>query len=126
MSEVERLTRYVWKNDVTGCWVWRGATSDEGYGKANRPAGDGWVSVMAHRYMYELLRGPIADGLEMDHLCLLPRCVNPDHLEPVTPAENQRRKNALWMVCRNGHPRTPENTYVRPSGSKRNEHPGPS
>jgi len=119
-GELARLERYLWRNPVTGCWIWRGSTSDEGYGMANKPDGQGgWKTVMAHRYMYELVTGDQVDSsLHLDHLCLVPRCVNPQHLDPVTPAENLRRRNALMNVCRNGHERTPENTYFRPGGNK--------
>jgi len=47
--------------------------------------------VYAHRAFYERYRGPIPDGLHLDHLCRNPPCVNPDHLEPVSNAENLRR-----------------------------------
>ena len=66
----------------TGCWVWQRAMTRGGYGFRQGPA---------HRYVYERERGPIPDDLTLDHLCRNPGCVNPDHLEPVTSAENTRR-----------------------------------
>lgn len=62
----------------------------------------------AHRVIYEWLVGPIPDGYEIDHLCRVTLCVNPDHLEAVTPEENRRR--AAPTHCAKGHERTPENT----------------
>ena len=78
----------------TACWVWEGPLSRKGYGhvQANR------VHMGAHRYVYEYLRGPIPGGLTLDHLCRHPACVNPDHLEPVTAAENSRRARLDRMV----------------------------
>lgn len=71
----------------TYCWIWQGAASDHGYGHVRR---DGKL-MQAHRVYYEAVHGTIPDGLHLDHLCRMPPCVNPDHLEPVTPAENTRR-----------------------------------
>lgn len=75
----------------------------------------------AHRLMFELHRGPIPTGLQIDHLCRQPLCVNPDHLEPVTSAENTRRGKALITHCPAGHPYDDANTYLaeRPTGSAR-------
>lgn len=68
------------------CWNWTGALA-KGYGRINC-AGDKWL---AHRWSYEHHVGPIPEGLDIDHLCENTRCVNPEHLEPVTGAENTRR-----------------------------------
>lgn len=73
--------------DARGCWVWQWAKDANGYGKKRH---DGHMR-MAHRVYYELRHGPIPDDLPLDHLCRNPSCVNPDHLEPVTNAENLRR-----------------------------------
>src|SRR3954470_20141998 len=75
-----------WDEDPeTGCWLWTGARSAKG------GYGDVSVSGMrfrAHRLIYEWERGPIPEGLILDHLCCNPPCVNPDHMEVVTNREN--------------------------------------
>jgi hypothetical protein len=73
----------------TSCWIWRKALSPGGYGRKHDAEKD--VSMMAHRWTYVKYVGPIPEGLELDHLCRQRDCVNPDHLEPVTSAENKRR-----------------------------------
>jgi hypothetical protein len=86
------------------CWLWVGATTGKGYGTF-------WNEgrmVYAHRFAYESLVGPIPDGLQIDHLCRVKNCVNPEHMEPVTNAENTTRgdlHNRRKTHCRNcGHP----------------------
>lgn len=69
------------------CWEWSGAITGTGYGNI-------WYAdayVPAHRVSYELAHGEIGADLEIDHLCRVRSCVNPDHLEQVTPDENKRR-----------------------------------
>lgn len=95
-----------------GCWLWTGAVSSTGYGKFTRH--------YAHRFSYELAKGPIPDGLTIDHLCRVPRCVNPDHLEAVTIGENMKRGTAPGAIvsrtnrCLRGHDMS--DAYVRKDG----------
>lgn len=87
----ERFWQYVNKTDT--CWIWFGAQNGKGYGSFRTGA----THVLPHRFSYELLVGPIPAGLQIDHLCFTPRCVNPKHLEPVTNKINcsRRRKKVL-------------------------------
>lgn len=106
----ERFWSYVDKAGPDGCWLWTGTRKATGYGRF-------YVSPdrrdeAAHRFAYELLVGQIPDGLHVDHLCRVTRCVNPDHLEPVTQQENNRRQAAARTHCPNGHPYDEANTYV--------------
>lgn len=93
MAVAPVLSRYVVDRD-TGCWVWRGGRMPFGYGSV-------WLdgrTRLAHRVFYERLVGPIPDGLQLDHLCRNPPCVNPAHLEPVTHTENSRRGSATKLT----------------------------
>lgn len=76
------------------CWLWTGSLNEHGYGKfmLMRISEHGRRAPMkAHRYAYESLRGPIPEGLEPDHLCINPPCINRWHQEPVTHQENMMR-----------------------------------
>lgn len=88
-----------------GCWEWGGARNREGYGRYSKR--------LAHRVAYELAIGPIPEGMAIDHLCRNKSCVRPDHMEPVTWAENTRRWAMTVTHCVNGHEFTPENTGRR-------------
>lgn len=128
---IERLQYWV---TTEGCWEWSGAITAGGYGAmwANGRA------QVAHRVSYEAHRGPVPEGLELDHLChteavardecpggpdcLHRRCINPDHLEPVTHHENALRGQAMKngenqrckTHCAQGHEFTEENIYRPP------------
>jgi len=97
----ERFWPKVEKTD--GCWLWRGCILKTGYGAFYLKKNGVRKSMRAHRVAYELVVGPIADGLTLDHLCRVTTCVNPQHLEPVTLAENIRR--AVRPTCKRGHPK---------------------
>ena len=95
----ERLLEKTRVGGVDDCWEWTAYKTPDGYGMIGR---DGKV-VGAHRAIYELLVGPISDGLTIDHLCLNTSCMNPSHMEPVTREENTRRARARQTHCKNGH-----------------------
>lgn len=77
-----------WAPFLGPCWLWTGHL--DRYGYANFGLGKHRM-VKVHRFAYELLVGPIPEGLEIDHLCRVRHCVNPAHMEPVTHAENMAR-----------------------------------
>ena len=118
---------------ANGCWHWTGSRNESGYGKIKDPLRRN--PVRAHRWAYEVFRGPITGFL--DHTChgrdlnckggvscLHRRCVNPDHLEPVTNRENLLRgrtfaaRHAAKTHCLRGHEFAPDNTYVDSLGRR--------
>lgn len=95
---------------TTDCWEWVGGKS-HGYGYFSI----GKKLVRAHRFLYELYKGKIPIGLDLDHLCRNRKCVNPEHLEPVTRRENMNRgdsANRNKTHCKKGHEFTLENTII--------------
>jgi hypothetical protein len=107
---VDRLSEKLVEDD--GCWLYTGHLDRRGYARVDGGLG--------HRFTYEFYIGDVPLGLELDHLCRRPSCVNPWHLEPVTHAENVRRGRAGWSLdgrCKNGHDLTdPDNVYAHHDG----------
>ena len=129
-------------NPATGCWEWQRGKTAQGYGAFSPPPPDCGTSILAHRISWWIHRGPIPDGLTIDHLCHNAdptcvdnascrhrSCVNPDHLEPVTDLENFRRAMAdgrylgkrrelvqARPTCPQGHPWSAETVIIRKSG----------
>ena len=104
--------KHVIKQD--GCWAWGGSVSGTGYAIVSHKM----KAIGAHRVSYELHKGPIPAGLVIDHLCRNRICTNPDHLEPVTNAENLMRGggpqaiNKAKTECIHGHPLSGANLYL--------------
>lgn len=100
-----RFEAKVFPEPMSGCWLWDAAADQNGYGQFH-------VSMSkrqhAHRVAYEHYKGPIPDGLQIDHLCRNRSCVNPDHLEAVTISENCRRSSCWHHLINN-----PSNMSVR-------------
>jgi hypothetical protein len=118
----ERLPLRFWDKcavDANGCWQWSGA-KNKGYGRFSANG-----TNEAHRAAYLSIVGPIQPGLVLDHLCRVPACVNPDHLEPVTDRVNVLRgigpsaRRAVATQCENGHAFNAENTIPKKNGAHR-------
>lgn len=127
-GHAQRRTGPDWIVDPdTGCWNWIGGRiTMYGYGVKRLTTGVGGPTAMAHRWVYERFVGPIPGGLQLDHLCENKRCVNPDHLEPVTAWANTMRspqspaaQNAAKTHCKYGHPFDNENTSWAKDGERR-------
>lgn len=122
----ERLPVKFWERcmpePMSGCWLWTGATSVQGYGVMWNGRQD---QALAYRVAYLALRGELpAPPLQLDHLCRTRGCVNPAHLEPVTQRENILRGASPSAIaatvthCPKGHPYDERNTKIRPDGSR--------
>lgn len=119
---VSDLRRFFEKVEDKGdCWEWAVGLMGGGYGQFHF---DGKPNY-AHRWIYELVNGPVGSDLTLDHLCRNRKCVRPDHLEPVTRGENVLRGVGPSAIaakathCPQGHPYSGENLTVKKDGTRR-------
>ena len=113
---LDRFNKYYKVNNETLCWEWQKYIGTHGYGIINS-------NKLAHRVSYEIFKGIIPDGLQIDHICRNRKCVNPDHLEVVTASENIKRGdlpkiNKSKTCCPQGHKFSESNTYLYPDGRR--------
>lgn len=128
-GDLDVLPRADWKTlyevDQAGCWIWQGRLDRDGYGCRGGSMRSEFGTDRAHRAFYMMLVGEIPEGLVIDHLCRVTACVNPDHLEPVTPEENTRRgenflaTNRKVTHCPQGHVYAGENLVIKVAGNSR-------
>lgn len=127
MDETERFYLYVDKNGPlhpifqSRCWLWTGAKIKGGYAIFRRSVANDPLStkVLVHRFAFQMRYGAIPDGMEVDHMCRVRNCVNPHHLDVVTPTENKQRAGLFNRKdhCGYGHPMVDSNIYI--SGRQR-------
>ena len=104
------LLFYVDKQSQLPCWIWIGAITHNGYPKATF----NYETCLVHQVIYKHFKGPIPEGLEIDHVCRNKLCVNPEHLEAITHKENVARYAATITHCKKGHPLSGDNLYLTP------------
>jgi hypothetical protein len=100
VHEGDVIQRFWSKVDKSkGCWTWKGAVNKRGYGHYSADGKD----VLAHRFSYQLVTGvPIPDGMQLDHRCHNPGCVNPEHLRMATALQNNENYQPKYTQAKSG------------------------
>jgi len=120
MTTIDRFWQKV--NKTSGCWFWTGALTWNGYGRFHNPAlKTNRKQTRAYIFAWELQYGPKKKDMDLDHLCKVRHCCNPDHLEMVTRHVNLLRGEKCQRThCPQGHAYTPENTFIPKGRTDRN------
>ncbi len=119
------LHKRLWEkaNKTETCWLWTAYINKFGYGVIGTYDKK---TALAHRVSFELTKGPIPEGLEINHLCEVKNCINPDHLEAITRAEHilktdfqggKYQKNKTH--CVNGHSFQETDVYITKEGHRK-------
>lgn len=120
---IDRLNSRIDRTD--SCWIWSGKVDKTGYGSFGMRVEKASRTRTAHKIVYETLVGEVPEGMQLDHLCKVPLCVNPEHLEIVTPRENTLRSDGIAAInarkthCVHGHEFSVTNTYTHPKRGSR-------
>ncbi len=119
-SQIERFHRSYLADPNSGCWLWALSLSPKGYAYMSV----GGKKLRTNRISYALHKGPVPDGLDVDHKCNVRCCVNPDHLQLLTHRENILRSQnfcalkAKQTLCKRGHPLSGENLKIDGVGGR--------
>ena len=118
------MTRFWERIRIDGsCWLWTATLWPNGYAQMSING----IKRLIHRWAFETFRGPIPEGLQIDHLCRRKNCVNPAHLDVVTNRENTIRGDGPRLLgerqrgkthCPQGHPYDEQNTYISSVGKR--------
>lgn len=119
ISDIERFLKHVSIDTRSGCWLWLAHVAHNGYGKfyVGSRTDNSRKTIPAHRFSYEHFKVKVPHGFQIDHLCRVRNCVNPNHLEHVTPRENILRSTSFIAVnakkthCKRGHAFTSDTTW---------------
>lgn len=122
MSLLDRFEGKYIPEPNSGCWLWTASLNTYGYGQIY--VRDLGRHDHAHRVSWELFKGEIPVGMDIDHLCRVRSCVNPDHMQPVSPRENIMRGtappalNSVKTHCSRGHEFNSQNTSISHAGKR--------
>ena len=118
-AELARLNRNI-TTDPTGCWLWTGQLNSNGYAWGAR--GPGHTRRVIHRILWEHYKNQeVPEGMQLDHLCRVRNCVNPEHFEVVTPSQNTKRQDHAERRkthCPKGHEYSEQNTRITKEGKR--------
>jgi hypothetical protein len=124
----DRIMNRVEPEPTSGCWLWTACLDKDGYGRTGVYVNGKKRMYYTHRFMYEWHVGAIPDGMVCDHKCKVRSCCNPDHIDIVTPAENQRRGDSgkashqralARSSCLKGHEYAEFGVYRHTDGRRR-------